>query len=402
MLLYNQKLLFMIPLKESIEASLNLNSISRDEVMTDIKAMQKSPTKAEKQAVAGKYGISSNKAAEIEKALRQILVERHRTKAPGDWTEEDFDDWWSFYNAPTSAVALKKALAGESGEWVKFVRDMFEKTLAKKYVGGDYYVRAANSFHKYTTGLINDATNKADVNRTALIEDLMEKTKEFHDNYIERVRDWADSYYDTVEARKDWEIEDYMAYIGTEDRLDTAQNLEKTNGRLYLSKRYTPAQLDAFSVFSEEYMPKKTIKVGFKTYHAEKVLRGIKKSRTTIEDVEDAIKNDTFSDIPSINAIKSLTQTKMMEAQFKWDKKKFIEKIVEDAEKKYRADIELVADRVRKMKMNEKSIEVLSQQDDPKAFDMVLTDGQKQVRARSIYAAENSVKVTPHYRFIIT
>lgn len=300
---------------------------------------------------------------------------------------------------------MKKALAGESIEWVKFVRDKFEELIAPKYNRGDYYIKAASSFKRYVNSVINDAANKADVNRTALIEDLMEKTKEFHDNYIERVRDWADSYYDTVKVRKDWKLADYMAYIGTVNRDEVSKELEKNKGNLYRSRAYTSSQLYDFSLESEIYNPKKTIKAGFEVYKPKDVrvaTSAYNSFRLTEEDLKKIIDDDTFADIPSKIALKSQAQTKIMDAQFNWNKKKFIEKTVEDAEHKYKADIELVSDRVRKMKMDEKSIEVLSQQDDPKAFDMVLTDGQKQVRARSIYAAENSVKVTPHYRFIIT
>lgn len=388
----------MRPLREAIETALNLDSISRDEIKTDIKAMQESPTKAEKQAVAGKYGISSNKAAEIEKALRQILVERHKTKSPNDWTEEDFQDWWSFYNAPTSAVVLKKALAGESVEWVKFVRDTFEKTLAQKYIKGDYYVRAANSFRKYTTGLINDATNKTDVNRIALIEDLMEKTKEFHDNHIENVRGWAEQTFEDAKLRKDWEIADYMAYYGTVDREAIKQALLKANG-IAIHMKIDYKLMEYFSADSKEYNPKKTVEIWYNKIKPNTVKVAVgHRMRMSMEEIEE----DRFSDIPTINALKIRSNVQMIGAESDWNKKKYIEKQVQMAEDKYRADIELVADRVRKMKMDEKSIEVLSQQDDPKAFDMVLTDGQKQVRARSIYAAQFSEKVSPHYRFIIT
>lgn len=39
---------------------------------------------------------------------------------------------------------------------------------------------------------------------------------------------------------------------------------------------------------------------------------------------------------------------------------------------------------------------------DPKFFDMMITDGEKNLHARSIFAAEFSVKMRPHFRFIIT
>ena len=157
--------------------------------------------------------------------------------------------------------------------------------------------------------------------------------------------------------------------------------------------------LEYFSADSEEYNPRKTVEIWYNKIKPKTIKAPVgHRMRMTIEEIEE----DRFSDIPTMNTLKVYSSVQMIGAESGWNKKKYVERQVQLAEDKYRADIELVSDRVRKMKMDEKSIEVLSQQDDPKAFDMVLTDGQKQVRARSIYAAQFSEKVTPHYRFIIT
>ena len=73
-----------------------------------------------------------------------------------------------------------------------------------------------------------------------------------------------------------------------------------------------------------------------------------------------------------------------------------------DAEKKYQSDMMVVADKVRQMHMNERNLSVKSIKTSVKGFDIVVSDGEKKIYARSIYAAENSVFVVPHFRFIVT
>ena len=75
---------------------------------------------------------------------------------------------------------------------------------------------------------------------------------------------------------------------------------------------------------------------------------------------------------------------------------------VDEAEKKYKRDIEAIAEKVRRMNMDEEVLELLSIESDPKHYDITLTDDKKTVHTRSIFAAEFSYKVTPHCRFIIT
>ena len=52
--------------------------------------------------------------------------------------------------------------------------------------------------------------------------------------------------------------------------------------------------------------------------------------------------------------------------------------------------------------MDESKLSVKSIKTSVKGFDIYVSDCSKTIYARSIYAAENSVFVAPHFRFIVT
>lgn len=85
-----------------------------------------------------------------------------------------------------------------------------------------------------------------------------------------------------------------------------------------------------------------------------------------------------------------------------WDKEVYLTKVTKDAINDYNNNIEMVADRIIRAGMDTKNVKVNSVNYDPKAFEMYLEDGSKRMHCRSIFCAEFSVLVSPHWRFIIT
>jgi len=74
-----------------------------------------------------------------------------------------------------------------------------------------------------------------------------------------------------------------------------------------------------------------------------------------------------------------------------------------DAEDNFLSAMTLVAKRCEKAGLDADKIKVESISDtDAKAFDIYVTDGAKTMHARSIFVAQFSAIVTPHWRFIIT
>lgn len=79
----------------------------------------------------------------------------------------------------------------------------------------------------------------------------------------------------------------------------------------------------------------------------------------------------------------------------------FVETSVEKAEMMFDSKVFAMADKLnRKGFTSECKFSSLSS--DPKLFDVVITDGEKKVHARSVLAAESSECMIAHFRFIIT
>ena len=83
-------------------------------------------------------------------------------------------------------------------------------------------------------------------------------------------------------------------------------------------------------------------------------------------------------------------------------KKEYVDKCKEDAEAKFDANITSISERLKKQDFIITDIEVTDIHNDPKFYAMCITDGIKNVYCRSIWAAEFSEKMIPHFRFIIT
>lgn len=84
-----------------------------------------------------------------------------------------------------------------------------------------------------------------------------------------------------------------------------------------------------------------------------------------------------------------------------FDLEYFINKVTEEAENTYNQNIEVVAEKLYKYKMiNNITVKYIST--DPKAFEMIITDGYKNAHCRSIFCAEYSHLVEAHWRFITT
>lgn len=369
-----------------------------EEAKADIEIVRNAMTKAEKQAVADKYGINSVKINDIVDGIKQILNDLHKAKSPNEYTDDDFKAWWNYFDGPTSSVSLKKALAGEKIEWCEFVLNK-AKELVFAGKRGDYWMRAQRSFEKYINGLLNKDKNSKDVNLQNLIVTLMEKTKEFHDNYIENVKLWSKRKYESLLQMKDFKIEDYMSIFGTIDR----ETLVRA-GKGDRSVNYLIDHSDFwrhFYPYSEEYTAKKNVVIFGVTYEAKTIRKPVTKGSYSMRDIALAT-GEEFADIPTKNALRRQAEVLMFNAKYKWNLKNYTEDNVKAAEDKFKSDIMAIAEKVRRMNMEEAMLELLSIESDPKHYDITLTDGKKTVHARSIFAAEFSEKVSPHYRFIIT
>lgn len=86
-----------------------------------------------------------------------------------------------------------------------------------------------------------------------------------------------------------------------------------------------------------------------------------------------------------------------------YDKDFYLERVRRDVEAEYLRCVTMIADRVLTAKMNKDALKIdRISSDDAKAFDIYVNDDQRKMHARSVWCAELSEIVTPHWRFIIT
>lgn len=85
-------------------------------------------------------------------------------------------------------------------------------------------------------------------------------------------------------------------------------------------------------------------------------------------------------------------------------KDKYVKQQIDLAYKQLNAKIMNLAKRLvdGDFNINIENLKISNVSSDPKLFDMIIEDGVIKLHARSIFAAEYSEKVTPHFRFIIT
>ena len=80
----------------------------------------------------------------------------------------------------------------------------------------------------------------------------------------------------------------------------------------------------------------------------------------------------------------------------------FIDRVTKESETQYKENIESVAEKLFKLRANDKLLKVHFITSDPKLFEMYISDGTESFHCRSIFCAEYSHLVQAHWRFIIT
>ncbi len=106
---------------------------------------------------------------------------------------------------------------------------------------------------------------------------------------------------------------------------------------------------------------------------------------------------------PAISKQQVLFNTIKAKAGFGADgEEKWVAEALNEADAKFMADIKVMADKIREKSIREDNHSLVYAGDDPKHIEIEITDGQATLYARSIFAAENSVLVSPHFRFIVT
>lgn len=124
-------------------------------------------------------------------------------------------------------------------------------------------------------------------------------------------------------------------------------------------------------------------------------IKALKNQRLAIEVRYEAVrkeKNKVDNKIGSLNGIIRMYPTV----------EEFQKFTVEEATKQFEYNVRGLANRLIDKKFIIEKIIVSNVKNDPKFFEMTITDGEKKLYCRSVLAAQFSEKMIPHFRFIMT
>lgn len=286
-----------------------------------------------------KYGVPA-KGKDIQEKINSILKEIRSTQ-----TEFDKDDMRDWFRLDPKVTKLAQYLDGEPIAFVKMLQADYESRAKRggNSIAGKY---ARNMYDKITAWL-NEATKTDDQkaaeaelenNIEKLVSKLSSELDDFKVRYLVRVYEAAGKRY----ARIPGDIEALK------------------NQKLAIEARYEAARKEK------------------KAYH----------TTWSIWSEKDKVDNK----IGRLNAILRMYPTV----------EEFQKFAVEEATKQFEYNVRGLANRLLDKKFVIEKIIVSNVKNDPKFFEMTITDGEKKMYCRSVLAAQFSEKMIPHFRFIMT
>ena len=286
-----------------------------------------------------KYGVPA-KGKDIQEKINSILKEIRSTQ-----TEFDKDDMRDWFRLDPKVTKLSQYLDGEPIAFVKMLQADYESRA--KHYGNSIAGKYERNMYEKITAWLNDATKTDDQkaaeaelenNIEELVSKLSSELADFKIRYLEKVHEAAGKRY---------------------ERIPTDIEALK-NQRLAIVVRYDAARKEkkgynaTLSIWSEK--KKLDNKIGR--------LNGILRMCPTVEEFQ-----------------------------------KFT---VEEATKQFEYNVRGLADRLLDKKFVIEKIAVSNVKNDPKFFEMTITEGEKKLYCRSVLAAQFSEKMIPHFRFIMT
>jgi len=310
-----------------------------------------------KKTLAAKYGINTRKAKEIELAILDQLRE-YRKRA----TEFDETDMKMFHRYDGS---IKKLVVNEGTPFLFYMKDRYFERLEKRNLIKKIHLTKGRDWNYHMTGadknmidgylaivaeIENRDTEKIATKRSeeelqdVITLALIAQTKEFHDDFINDATKFAERTY------------------------DNAPNVVET----------CEIRLSELRQEREKVIVRIKAERGWRYYNDSEYLAIDKRV------------NDCYKKLNNAKAI------------LRKSKATFVKEIIDAAEDTFNRNITALALRIMKQDFDFDKLEVTSISTDPKYFELQITDGNNNLYARSIYAAEFSEKMVPHFRFIIT
>ena len=330
-----------------------------------------------KKTKAAKYKLDSKKTGDIQNAiLEQMRLERNTRTV----FEDDDCEWFLRLKGADSVITktLYEVLDRENIEFVKFFFEFLTKHASKP---------------RFST---------KPKNGTML--DLYKKLAGLAPND----RRYFASTSEIYSAKRYWMIEEYVKSHSEEGIAAAAENDKIITTILDVLVEQMKDYRENYIVRVTEFFTKK-----YKSFPSvlEDTVRQIANVETELQKRKNELKGESFSvryhDVTARNLTKTIDKLRDKKERIHsilrtYSESEYVDKEVTNAINQFDADVRELANRIKDKGFNIDTMVISRIHEDPKLFEMHITDGTKHMYARSIIAAEFSEKVRAHYRFIIT
>lgn len=330
-----------------------------------------------KKTKAAKYKLDSKKTGDIQNAiLEQMRLERNTRTV----FEDDDCEWFFRLKGADSVIAktLYEVLNCENIEFVKFYFAFLTKCASKPRFSAK------------------------PENGTML--DLYKKLASLAPND----RRYFASTSEIYSAKRYWMIKEYIKSHSEEGIAAAAENDKIITTILDVLVEQMKDYRENYIVRVTEFFTKK-----YKLFPSvlEDTVRQIANVETELLKRKNELKGESFSvryhDVTARNLTKTIDKLRSKKERIRsilrtYSEAEYVDKEVTNAINQFDADVRELANRIKDKEFNIDTMTISRIHEDPKLFEMHITDGTKHMYARSIVAAEFSEKVRAHYRFIIT
>lgn len=324
--------------------------ITKTDAIKDYNATEYLETKKEKQEMAAKYGIDSIKKNDIEYAILLKLRDIRNSVSKYD----DDDALYFMRLIDYSTKKLPEFLKEETPEFVTFFQEYYKNKFMTGKLSHWIGINPGNNVYNLSYA------DKSHIK-------FYNKILEFIANNLPKERTADDDIFDSLVNKFTDLLKDYK-----EEYLKRVAE--------YAKKKYTEILPKDLASYKEAY---------------KKIVDKLDKLdwRNDEDEWKKAydIKHKLSGKIDRISSILK-----------KYTLSSFIDENVNTAKAEFEDNIKTLSRKIMDDGLAIDKLVVKSVHDDPKVFNMKITDGSKNLFCRSIIAAMNSEYMIPHYRFIIT
>ena len=345
---------------KSIVKFLNESSMkfSKEELYEDYNKAS-DVTGQEKKDLIVKYGIETKKAQDIKNKILLLLRDLRNEKKTFD--NQDITDFLRLHDYVTSRMV--EGLKNEPKEFSTYLKDYYFDRLKSRKLD-QYSLSTSLSSYRFsiadkdlirTYQKISKAVDEINPTKEKLTEKehfemlnnrITELMQDFKVIYLKRIEEYAKKQY---------------KYYSTESNLKKLIDIKES---------------------AEKAVEK---------YKEDNNIRWIKYNDYKGRELENIVDKA----INKVNQFKAFTKMYPTE-------KSYLDKCHEDGEKTFANNIAAISERLIKDNLNIDNLSITNVKNDPKFFEMIITDGEKKLYLRSVFAAQYSTKMIPHFRFIIT